>query len=197
MSNARNLANLLGTGTTVPSSKLSLVSSDMPTGTVLQVKQTYVTTAASYSGTHSSPAATASTASITPSSTSSKILIMIDAAFSSPGINHNHQFLKRTIGSTTTDVGQATSTSNRPASTGIQSSQVSNLETDNENYDINHSTVQFLDSPATTSEVTYKLHVGSYSASTIYLNRTRSDRDNTGGYDARMTSSVLLMEIAG
>ena len=36
MSNARNLANLLGTGTTVPSAK-------MPSGSVLQVKQAVIT----------------------------------------------------------------------------------------------------------------------------------------------------------
>jgi len=36
MSNARNLANLLGTSTTIPSGKV--VSASLPTGSVLQVK---------------------------------------------------------------------------------------------------------------------------------------------------------------
>ena len=34
MSNARILADLMGTSTTVPSSKLSLVAADMPAGAV-------------------------------------------------------------------------------------------------------------------------------------------------------------------
>ena len=38
MSNARTLADLMGTSTTVPSSKLSLGAADMPSGSVLQVK---------------------------------------------------------------------------------------------------------------------------------------------------------------
>ena len=45
MSNARNLADLMGTNTIVPQSKvnLSLAASDMPSDTVLQTK-TFTTT---------------------------------------------------------------------------------------------------------------------------------------------------------
>ena len=79
MSNARKLANLLGTSTTVPSSKLSLSAADMPTGSVLQVQNTQ------YTGTTSTSCADSTnvelshlTVNITPTSTSS--IIRIDAA---------------------------------------------------------------------------------------------------------------------
>jgi hypothetical protein len=53
---------------------------------------------------------------------------------------------------------------------------------------------QFLDSPATTSVVTYKFQVKS--GVTLYVNRTQGDRD-TVDYDARMASSIIVMEISG
>ena len=52
----------------------------------------------------------------------------------------------------------------------------------------------FLDSPNTTSAVTYKFQVKS--DVTLYVNRTTFDRD-TSGYDARMASSIIVMEISG
>ena len=174
----------------------NVTSAGLPSGTVLQVVQTHITTSHSYNGQVSSPAATALTGSITPVSTNSKILVTMQGAFSAPSNNHAHQFLKRTINGTTTDVGQATATSNRPASSGILAAQISDTQTDNETYEIHPSLIQFLDSPSTTSEVTYTLYVGGYISTTFYLNRTIIDRD-TSTYDPRMTSSVTLMEIAG
>ena len=44
MSNARILANLMGTSTTIPSSKLSLVAADMPSGSIIQYKKTFFNT---------------------------------------------------------------------------------------------------------------------------------------------------------
>lgn len=74
MSNARNLASFLGTSTTVPSSKLSLTTADMPTGSVLQVLQAVKTdTFSTTSGTFVQVPDL--TVTITPSSASNKILI--------------------------------------------------------------------------------------------------------------------------
>lgn len=55
-------------------------------------------------------------------------------------------------------------------------------------------TGQFLDSPATTSAVTYKFQVKS--GVTLYVNRTVADRD-TVDFDSRMASSITVMEISG
>ena len=75
MSNARNLANLMGTNTLVPQSKvnLSLGASDLPTGSILQVQS--ATEDGDFSG--SGQNIDIMTLTITPSSTSSKILVMV------------------------------------------------------------------------------------------------------------------------
>jgi hypothetical protein len=52
----------------------------------------------------------------------------------------------------------------------------------------------FLDAPNTTSAVTYKVQVKS--GTTVYVNRTPPDRD-TADYDARLASSIIVMEISG
>jgi len=53
--------------------------------------------------------------------------------------------------------------------------------------------IQYLDSPATTSAVTYKIKWSVMTAGTIYLNRTYSDGD-AAAY-TRSTSSITVMEI--
>ena len=53
----------------------------------------------------------------------------------------------------------------------------------------------FLDSPATTSSVTYKIQLLNSIGSSSYVNRT--GRDNNGSsYDPRAASSITVMEIA-
>lgn len=54
----------------------------------------------------------------------------------------------------------------------------------------------FLDSPASTSPVTYKMQFGADSdGAVVYINRTQGDR-NSSGVDVRSASSIILMEIA-
>jgi len=53
--------------------------------------------------------------------------------------------------------------------------------------------ITFLDSPNTTSSITYKFQVKS--GVTIYVNRSIDDR-NTSDYDARLASSITVMEVA-
>ena len=75
MSNARKLANLLGTSTTVPSSKLSLVSSDLPAGCILQVQNVEMTQRHHISTTNRTGLSGQYAVSITPTSSSNKILV--------------------------------------------------------------------------------------------------------------------------
>jgi len=57
--------------------------------------------------------------------------------------------------------------------------------------------VTFLDSPATTSSITYKLQgSGRGSTDVMYVNRTVPDRTVTE-YDDRMVSNMIIQEIAG
>lgn len=54
----------------------------------------------------------------------------------------------------------------------------------------------FLDSPNTSSAITYKVQIGGdANTSTLYVNRTQGDRDGTN-MDARGASSITVMEIA-
>ena len=75
MSNARKLANLLGTSTTVPSSKLSLVTSDLPAGCILQVQNVEFTQRHHISTTDRTGLSGQYAVSITPTSSSNKILV--------------------------------------------------------------------------------------------------------------------------
>lgn len=52
---------------------------------------------------------------------------------------------------------------------------------------------QYLDSPATTSAVTYKWQVSCFSSRTIYIGRSQIDSDANGN---TTPSSITLMEIA-
>jgi LysM repeat protein len=54
--------------------------------------------------------------------------------------------------------------------------------------------VTFLDSPNTTSAVTYKFQVKA--GVTLYVNRTEADRDDPN-FDVRAPSSIIVMEISG
>lgn len=58
MSNARTLADLMGTSTTVPSSKLSLATGDLPSGSMLQVVSVNFNDVLTYGSSDSSGAAT-------------------------------------------------------------------------------------------------------------------------------------------
>jgi hypothetical protein len=54
----------------------------------------------------------------------------------------------------------------------------------------------FIDSPATTSAVTYKIQILNSVGFTSCVNRTGRD-DNTASYDPRSASSITVMEISG
>ena len=125
---------------------------------------------------------------ITPSSTSSKILVhmdlMVAVSFHVAGL----QLVRDT-----TNIYQADSAGNRTKFTiavGIPPS--------GDGYS-QRSSAMFLDSPSTTSSTTYKIQAVNRVDSqggTMYINRTEQDR-NTVGYDPRGVSSITVMEIAG
>lgn len=57
-------------------------------------------------------------------------------------------------------------------------------------------TKMYLDSPNTTSNVTYTIQVAGSTTTPGFINRSQADRDTTG-YDARSASSFTVMEIGG
>ncbi len=65
------------------------------------------------------------------------------------------------------------------------------------NQDHSHSyTYTGLDSPATTSSLTYKLQMYTQSGVVGHINRTKTDSDGGDAYQSRTSSSITLMEIA-
>jgi len=186
MSNARNLANLLGTGSVVPTSK-------MPTGAVLQVKNTVKTDTFSTSS-QTPVVVTGLTVDITPISTSSKILICADVHYSGDSQVDSVTLSLGRGGSVLTGfIADAASNRPRGAMHGF-SGDGAGSGTNNEMY---HSSVQCLDSPSTTSSTTYSVMMRAANGTTTqYVNRTMEDRD-TANFDSRVVSTITVMEIAG
>lgn len=134
--------------------------------------------------------------SITPSSATSKIFVMAMVALSSASTDGGRQivFVNLVRDSTTLFIGDAAGSRER---TTIQHGATAGFNTAM-SYIAEPSNLSFLDSPASTSALTYKLQIRTNSGSgrTAFLNRAGiSDTDNdTFG---RSVSSITLMEIAG
>jgi hypothetical protein len=161
-----------------------ITTGNIPAGSVLQVVQTVKTDTASTSSSSWSDI-TGMSVSITPASSSNKILVFADINF---GTNFSSGFIFFKLVRESTDiyVGDAAGSRTR-ITTGSASSGVSNT---------NHCGINYLDSPATTSSTTYKIQWYNQNPSfTSYLNRTFSDTDDPAL--SRNPSSITVMEIAG
>ena len=173
---------------TIPSgNKLSAAAGAISIpGSVVQTKSFVLTSTTSSSS--SSFVDTGLELAITPSSTSSKILI---TGFLNCSGSYFKSYVLLLRDSTTLSVGDAASlrpqvyASTNPGDTGWDA------------YNVTAVPLNFLDSPNTTSSVTYKTQFRPYlnSASTAYINRCASDRDNAN-YDERSISVMTLQEIA-
>ena len=120
-------------------------------------------------------------ASITPSSTSSKILILASIPASTLAQQRFFVGLKR--GSTV--IGQGDASGSR-----VRVSSGARMESSEAFMDFS---INFLDSPNTTSSTTYQVTGFVQGSSTFYINRTETDSDsNTNG---RASSTITLMEI--
>ena len=154
-------------------------------GKILQVVQTEKTDTFSMSGTTFTDVTGLSVA-ITPSSTSSKILIVGSVLI---GAQINFGFIRMLRDSTVINVGAAAS--NRPLVNGT----FSYAATDNI-WGLTNNAINYVDSPSTTSQVTYKIQIRGGTSGAAYVNRTHNDRD-TANYDPRGSSSLIAMEISG
>ena len=168
---------------------------DLPTGSVLQVINTfYVGTVASSSTTPAD--VTGFSAVITPSSTSSKILVNVSTYFGfDTGDPYPYILLLRN--GTSIAVGTTTGGSNRVA-TFLSGANVSGNDSTTSQYKWIPASKMYLDSPSSTSELTYKIQFANgytSGSSTAYLNRQGSADDN--GYIQSPGSTITLMEIAG
>jgi len=152
-------------------------------GKIGQVKQTTSdvnTTIATTSFTELTEYAT----TITPSSTSSKILIM--AAMTGGGVASSSNVSFRLRRNSTDIALSTTATGNRQnISFGALYQQDDNT--------LANANFQFLDSPATISEITYRIMAAGSNTTTARINATANDNDQAYGY--RAVSTLTLMEI--
>lgn len=157
-------------------------------GKVLQVKSTTKTdTFSQASSSSASPVTiTGLTVDITPSSVSNKILVMYALDVSSSDTSTLDTFLFRD--STGICIGDADGS--RPRATMAGTGQAVGT------FFRQNLAAQFLDSPSTTSQITYSIKVGANATVTAFINRNDRDR-NTTIDDARSTSTITVMEIAG
>ena len=168
----------------------ALTGANMPAGSVIQTLSMTLTGASSAQG--NAYADTGLTLDITPTSTSSKILI---TGFVNIAENYFRSYIIVVRDSTTLAVGDAAS--NRPRV--YSSSTTTNVW---DTFDISPIPINLLDSPNTTSQVTYKIQYKDYqgtsnSGSAIaYVNRSHGDRD-TSIYDPRTVSVLTVQEIKG
>jgi hypothetical protein len=128
------------------------------------------------------------TLNITPTSSSNKVLIVASVAI---GVSQDFGYIRLLRNGTVIDVGDVAGS--RPLVTGAFGAYPNGTPI----YGMSQVPIVFLDSPSSTSAVTYKLQMrGGSNASAVYINRTGSDRD-TADYEWRTPSTMVLMEISG
>jgi hypothetical protein len=192
MSNTRNLAGLLNSSGFVPlPTKVAgvLPDANAPSGSVIQVVSTTKTDTFS-SGSNGTFDITGLSAVITPSSTSSKILVFVKVNVGNSGAQNTSFTLQLYRGATLINAGDAAGSRIRGfagSEEGISDGSFGQYQT----YDFS---TTFLDSPSSTSSLTYKVSVVLSQINVFYVNRTASDGD-TAAF-SRNTSNITLMEIA-
>ena len=173
--------------------KVAQLESDVAgftSGKILQVVSTTKTDtfSASVAGNGNSTSVTGLTATITPTSTSSKVLVMATITGAS-SINYAATIAILTRGGTAIGVGDTAGI--RTSVTGGTQARLTN---DN---DVAQATVLYLDSPSSTSALTYGIDIANFNASTatLYVNRATDDTNNANR--PRSSSTITVMEVAG
>ena len=153
-------------------------------GGIIQVKSTTKTDGNFSTSSSSYVDVTGLSVSITPKRSDSKILIF--ANLHGVGDSSTQAYFRFMRDSTAICVG--TSVGNRVSAT------LGSMYEDQTN-DTNSCSQHFLDSPSTTSSVTYKIQARTQGDGTLYLNRSSGDaNDATSG---RFTSTLTVMEVSG
>ena len=162
-------------------------------GGIIQVKQTVKTD--TFSKNSSSWAdITGMSVSIAPTRADSKVFVQVILNASVGGAYAGmYAVLRR--GSTDICIGDAASNRNR-ASMSLQSPNHFTAANSND-YGPGQSSLLFLDSPATTSSVTYGLYLveADNQGTVLYVNKSGTDTDSN--YFNRVASTITLMEVSG
>lgn len=127
-------------------------------------------------------------ATITPSFTSSKILVFVNIMFSVDASSGKSFVLYRDA--TPVGIGNATGANSRTRTTGSSTLRATS--------DASNLSANYLDTPATTSAITYgaRIHnTNNSSTGQVAVNRTW--RDDNANYEPRGISTITVMEVAG
>lgn len=154
------------------------------TGSIIQVVQGILTSSFTCVANGTVTAITGLSASITPTSTSSKILVSVSLSHSVSQASTTYGGQVRRNGTVNIQLGDASGSKqqcNVPLTWAGDGNQ--------------HNTFAWsvVDSPATTSATTYGVYVNNDNTGTLFVNRTSTDQDNSTG--KRSISTITLFEI--
>ena len=167
---------------TVPGTGSSTLATTATAGKILQVVQTVKTDTFSYTGTTNNTDITGMSVNITPSSSSNKVLIFAMLHVSQQNIPSIYLVRDSTL------IGIGDASGSRPRATA-------RLRSSGDTNTAGIGTIVFLDSPNTTSQVTYKLQASLENAAhNLYVNRSEADANSLVG--TRTISTITVQEVA-
>jgi len=152
-------------------------------GKIGQVKHAIKTDTQSFSAALTFADITDLSIAITPNSTSSKFFVGFNVVVGGPA-NAQTSYIRAVRDSTPLTV--ADTAGNRTSAANVISTAAI--------YDTFVASNTYLDSPATTSEITYKIQFTSSNTTAAYVNRTNRDA-NFNTYDGRSVSTMYVMEV--
>jgi len=174
-----NLAsNITGT---LPTGNGGTGATSFAPGKIGQVLSTTKTDATSVSQSSSFADISGMSVAITPTATSSKILVILSANVATNAGYNLH--LKLVRNSTDICIGNTAGSRSR-VTLGIRPPDI---------YSRMERTMNFLDSPSSTSATTYKLQWRQVDNTTAYLNRTYDNTDDE--HRPRLASTITVMEV--
>jgi hypothetical protein len=172
----------------------SVTSAGLPAGTVLQVQSFDKLDDQIIIGTSFTDVMSVS---ITPTSTTSKILVKCDinisASTASEGATGSRYSAVK-LYRDSTQIGLNTSILSSQSQVWFSSNSV---EGNNSGYGQSNSSGSFMDSPSTTSAITYKIQAGNTHAASSYTYINRTPKNNDASLIHRGISNITVMEIAG
>lgn len=173
----------------MPISTISNANAVTYAGAILQVVTVNDTTQYTYSNGSANQSTyqniSGLVASITPSSASNKILLMANITASQASNSYN-AFFRATRNGTVIGAGNS-SGYNATSTTAMRTSDGGEIGT---------SLILYLDSPSSTSSVTYQIQICNSGGTSSYSYVNRPANANTG-WEQTGASSIVLMEIAG
>ena len=159
-------------------------------GGLIQTRFKSITTATTISTATAYVTPTGFTHTITPTSASSHILITFNICYASRQ-QYGGARITRTVGGSTTVVPNSIGNSAGSRSTSTDGNNYG-IQNDDHSQIMHH--IFLIDTPNTTSEVTYALTQNSYNG-TYQFNYNRSHNDDNSSYTYRGQSTIMLQEI--